>query len=264
MSPADSVEPPPRQATLIAGTFNVFQGTIMSEHIFKRFDKRLEKLLATLLKAGSLAQDQLETVIRALETGNEELAGVVIERDEKIDTYDLKIDKQCLNLLALQQPVASDLRVIMSALSINRNIERIGDHAVNIAERIGGLAPHRNLLWETTLLEMGKKTESMVVNALDAFLNQDPDLARTVIGLDDQVDELHHRNQSGIIELMKAEPDNIPAGAAMISICRDLERIADEATNIAEEVVFALEAEIIRHQQPETETGEPEAPEELP
>jgi phosphate transport system protein len=223
----------------------------MSEHIFKRFDEKLDKLITTLIKMGSLAQDQIEVVLNALETNNIELAKFVIERDRKIDKYDVKIDKQCMNLFALQQPVAMDLRVIMSALSINRDIERIGDHVVNIAETIFDLQESNELLHKSTLLTMGRKAESMVVNALDAFMNRDVDMARRVIQDDDAVDALDAENLSTIIDLMSKKEIPISVGTSMIGISRNFERLADEATNIAEEVVFVVEAEFIRHKSPD-------------
>lgn len=219
----------------------------MSEHIFTRFDNKLDKLITTLIKMGSLAQEQIEVVLQALETNNTELAKLVMERDRKIDKYDVKIDKQCMNLFALQQPVANDLRVIMSALAINRNIERIGDHLVNIAEHV--LDPHLvpELVKQTSLLEMGRKAEAMVVNALDAFMQNDVELAQSVILGDDEVDLLNRSNIAKVMELMMADSGNIPGGTAIISMTRDFERLADEATNIAEEVVFIVEAEFIKH-----------------
>lgn len=219
----------------------------MSEHILSRYDEQLQKLLATLIKMGSLAQEQLEAVLSALDNTDTEAAQLVINRDAKIDKYDLKIEKRCLNLFALQQPVATDLRVIMSSLAINRSIERVGDYTVNIARAIIAGGDFSPLVGSTEIRAMGRNALVMFETALNAFIQYDPTLARKVIVCDSEVDELDRSNRAKIVDLMSRNGAMVPAGVALIGICRDLERIADESTNISEEVIFTVEATNVRH-----------------
>lgn len=219
----------------------------MADHVFRRFDEELDKLRTRLIKMGSVVQEQVEFVFRALETSNVELAKLVIGRDEKVDTLDIKIDKQCMRLFALQQPVAIDLRLIMSALSINNNFERIGDLAVNIAERTLTLAILPDVLSRTRILEMGKQAEQMVVKALDAFINNDVELARAVLAMDTIVDQLDQVNFQTLLSIMTEDKALIEPCSHLVIVSRNIERLADQATNISEEVVFLVDAEIIKH-----------------
>jgi phosphate transport system protein len=198
---------------------------------------------------GSLVQDQVEIAIQALETNNMEIAQLVIERDSKVDKYDVKIDKLCMRLFALQQPVALDLRTIMAALSINKNFERIGDIAGNIAERVLQLKDHPGVVHKTRLGEMGKLATAMVVDALDSFINNDVQLARRVLESDHEVDALDRENFEGLINLMTADRQMVLPCSHLLLVNRNMERLADQATNIAEEVVFLVDAKIVRHRE---------------
>lgn len=219
----------------------------MAQHIFRRFDEDLDKLKTRLIRMGSMVQEQVELVLRALETSNQELAQLIIARDEKIDEMDIKIDKHCMRLFALQQPVAMDLRLIMSALTINNNIERIGDLAVNVAERVVSLIGLPNILHETKLLDMGKYSLQMVTKSFDSFIHSDVDLARQVLLMDNQVDMYDRENFRILVDLMSNNSTYISPCSHLMMVNRNIERLADQTTNIAEEVVFLVDAEIVKH-----------------
>ncbi len=219
----------------------------MQQHTMRRFDEELDKLRTRLIQMGSLVQEQIEFMIRALETQDTALARIIVERDAKIDAFDNRIEKQCMRIFALQQPVAMDLRLIMSALTINGHLERLGDHAVNVAETIGLSPLIPEALARTQIMEMGRKAERMVTDALDAMINTDPEIARGVLPLDDEVDRLDRENFDLLIGLMQADPRLVEPCSRLLIVAKNLERIADQATNIAEEVVFLVDAHIIKH-----------------
>lgn len=220
----------------------------MNEHILKRFDEELEKLSKRLRKMALLVEQQVADAVRALRTGDAELAAQVLDGDDAVDLYDTKIEKHCMRLLALQQPVAVDLRTVLSVLSVNRNLERMGDSAVNIAERIPLLAPRADLLARTRVLDMGKVAAGMIRDTIEAFSDIDVAKARSVAVRDNIIDAFDMQNFDILIGLMKESPDNVEAGSHLLIVSRNLERIADEATNIAEEAVFVADARIVKHE----------------
>jgi phosphate transport system protein len=239
----------------------------MNEHILKRFDERLDKLIGRLEKMGAMAREQVGTALLALAESNSALAAQVIARDAKLDKLDIKIDKLGMAIVAAHQPVAMDLRLIMAGLSMNRMIERIGDCAVNIAERVALLADDAQTVRRTRILEMGAVAERMIEDALHAFLHLDVERARAVCLTDDTVDALDSENFQALIALMRSEPSRIEACSHLLLVNRNLERIADLSTGIAEEVFFLTSATIVRHRKwtdPATETptesAEPEEP----
>ncbi len=213
----------------------------------RHFEAELEKLKSRILKMCSLVDEQFETAIRAVEEENFELAKQVIQRDEKVDKYDIKIDKACQKLLALRQPVATDLRFIMSAMTINNNLERIGDISVNIAENFLLMNKKPDFLLKTNFGPMAALVREMIRNSIDSFINNDPKLAQKVIESDNFLDKYNVDNHQIIISIMKENKDNIESGVALLVICRQLERLGDHATNIAEDVYFIVEAQMIKH-----------------
>lgn len=219
----------------------------MAEHIFKRFDDELTKLNGRLCKMSELVQQQVANAVAAMRDSNTVLADEVTELDDKVDLYDIKIEKLCLRLLALQQPVALDLRMVLSTLSVNRNLERIGDGAVNIAERVHVLAAHPDLIGKTHIFEMGAEAAAMIKDALQSFLQSDVALARAVAMRDSIIDEYDQRNFSILTGIMEQDSSCIEAASHLLMVSRNLERIADEATNIAEEAVFVSDAKIVKH-----------------
>ncbi|MEO8233440.1 MAG: phosphate signaling complex protein PhoU [Ignavibacteriota bacterium] len=210
-------------------------------------DEHLEKLKTRVLKMCSLVDEQVQFAIKAVEEDNLELAQSVIDRDKKVNKYDVKIDKICQKIFALAQPVAMDLRYIMSSLTINSNLERIGDIAVNIAENIILIKKKPEFYGNTKLEEMFNLTKRMLKNSIDAFIGSNPELAKEVILTDDVVDKLNAENHQILKSIMKQNPNNIEGAVALLVISKELERLADHSTNIAEDVFFIVEAQMIKH-----------------
>jgi phosphate transport system protein len=213
----------------------------------RHFEKELESLKTNLIKMGSIAEDAVGTAIKSLITHDSSLAQKIIEGDERVNVLEMEIDNAIVDLLALQQPVASDLRLILAAQKINNDLERIGDHAVNIAESALTLA--RTPLDEP-LLDLPKMAEiaqTMLRNALDSFIHRDASLGNSVLVQDNIIDDLNRSMTRQVVELMKSKQGTIDGGLDLIRVSRNLERIADLATNIAEEVIFIAEARIVKH-----------------
>jgi phosphate transport system protein len=211
------------------------------------FQQELAKLKEQLLKMGGLAERAISNAIDALVRRDTPLAEKTIGEDEKINKMELLIDEWCLKLLALHQPLAADLRFITSAMRINVELERIGDLAVNIAERVVSLNQEPQLKPYIDIPRMAEITKNMVKDVLDAFVNGDADLARGVCQRDDQVDALNDQVFRELITYMLADPKTITRAVHLIIVSRYLERIADHATNIAEGVIFMVKALVIKH-----------------
>ena len=211
------------------------------------FQQELTKLKEQLLKMGGLAERAISNAIDALVKRDTPLAEKTIGEDEKINKMELLIDEWCLKLLALHQPLAADLRFITSAMRINVELERIGDLAVNIAERVVSLNEEPQLKPYIDIPRMAEITKNMVKDVLDAFVNGDPDLARSVCQRDDQVDALNDQVFRELITYMLSDPKTITRAVHLIIVSRYLERIADHATNIAEGVIFMVKALVIKH-----------------
>ena len=210
-------------------------------------DEHIEKLKTRVIKMCSLVDEQVQSAIKSIEEENLELAQQVIEKDTKVDKYDNKIDKICQKIFALTQPVAMDLRLIMSSLTINNNLERIGDIAVNIAEYCIMIKNKPAFFHQTKLEEMFKVSTQMLKDAIDAYISGNEALAKTVIEADDKLDQLNFDNHKILIEIMKQSPDNIEPGIALLVMSRQLERLGDHCTNIAEDVFFIVEAHLVKH-----------------
>ncbi len=219
----------------------------------RHFDKELEGLKTSLIKMGSVVEENLSNAIHALFEEDEKTARSVIEGDERINALEIEIDNAVIDILALKQPVASDLRLIIAVQKINNDLERIGDHAVNIAESVLGLirTPGKEPLLE--LPRMADITKAMLRHALDSFILLDPQLARTVLERDDQIDKLNRSMTKQVIELVKSDARTIEGGLDLIRVSRNLERVADLATNIAEEVIFHTQAKVVKHNAEERE-----------
>ena len=215
--------------------------------MFHYLEEEIELLKTKVIKMGSLVEEQLDFAVRALFESNFELARIVIERDEKVDKYDVKIDKLCQRIFALTQPVAVDLRVILSALKINNDLERIGDIAVNIAERAEPLKDNLFILKDVGLDIMADKVKIVLRKTIDSFVNSDHDLAISVIKSDDVIDNLERDIFDKLVSKMESDSSLIKPCAHCISLLRHFERLADHSTNIAEEVVFLVDTKIIKH-----------------
>lgn len=213
------------------------------------FDIQIEKLKTKLIKMCSLVDEQVEYAIRSIEETDENLAILVEQRDPKVDKYDIKIEKICQKIFALNQPVAMDLRLIMSALKINANLERVGDLAVNIARSSIDLEQQPQFYSRLHFNEIGSLAREMIKKAIDAFIEGDSELAKEVLITDDKLDDLVKEDSNLLIQIMKEDTNNVEPGLIMYSTFEEIERIGDHATNIAEEVYFIVKAQSIKHRQ---------------
>ena len=213
----------------------------------RHFHEELEALKQTLLAMGGLVEDQIRRVMRALIERNDELAQDVIERDRQVNEYDVKVDEKCVELLALHQPTAKDLRFITTAMKIVTDLERIGDQAVNIAQRSIELNHEPQLKPYVDLPRMAERAQQILKESLDAFVAGDTVLARAACGQDRVVDALRDQIFRELLTYMMQDARTIPRAIRLILISRFLERVADHATNIAEMVIYMVESKMVRH-----------------
>lgn len=213
----------------------------------KRFDDELDELLSELLYMASLAEKAVEMAILALQNRDAVLAQQVIAEDGLIDQLEIKVEKNCIALLTYHEPMAGSLRQVVSALKINNDLERIGDHAVNIAENTLQLLREPLLESLLDIPRLAKLAQQMVRDAIDAFVHRDAATAIAVCRKDDEIDALNRQTLHALITHMASAPDIISPGLSLILVSKNLERIADLSTNIAEEVVYMVEARTIKH-----------------
>jgi phosphate transport system protein len=196
---------------------------------------------------GALVEERVHLAVQALIERRLETAEEVARGDQEVNDLQIEIDDRCLKLLALQQPMATDLRLITAAMKINADLERIGDQAVNIAENAVKILAHPPLKPLIDIPRMAEMAEAMTRDSLDAFVRRDAALARKVLARDDEVDQLKDTVFRVLLTYMMADPGTIERALALILVSRNLERIADHATNIAEDVIFVVEARDVRH-----------------
>lgn len=212
-----------------------------------RLQIEIEKIKKQMLSLGAMVEEQLNRAIRALEAKNLDLARGVIESDRKVDEIEVEIEEECLKILALHQPVAVDLRFITAVIKINNDLERIGDEAVNIAERVIYLGTRAPLNVTFDYSEMSVKTIKMLNDSLDALVNLDLELAIRLRDDDNAIDALDRGFFQKVSNSLPENPENAGSLIQLFLISRHLERIADHATNIAEEVIYLIEGVIHRH-----------------
>ena len=227
---------PPRQCTAV-------EENKMSKHL----ERDLEYLHREILALSSLVEDMSDRANRALRTRDPDLAASVVASDEEIDQREVRIEEECLKMLALHQPAATTLRRIATVLKVNSDLERIADLNVNIAERATSLAEHRDFPVPEKFYHMADLSVQMVQGALDAFVNMDTQVARRICRLDDQVDRLNDEIIADLQRQMQRDPNAVVPALHFFSVTRHIERIADHATNIAEDVIYLVEGEIARH-----------------
>jgi phosphate transport system protein len=222
----------------------------------RHFDQQIEDLKQQLLLMSGRAESIIRKALESLTRRDPVLAEEVIADDKVIDRMEIDIEEACIQLLALQQPLAKDLRLITSALKISNDLERVGDHAVNIAgcaQQLVGKPPVKPL---ADLPLLAEKSIAMLRDALDAFVRFDAEAARRLVRRDDEVDDLNRQVFAELMRRMIADPQQVERSMTLVLVGRNLERIADLATNVAEEVVFIAEARIIKHHADEG-LGEP-------
>ncbi len=219
----------------------------MSRHL----QREIEGLKKKILALGAMIETAVRDSVISIEKRDAVLAQQVIDNDAKIDQTEVDIEEDCLKILALHQPVAIDLRFIIAMLKINNDLERIGDMAVNIAERSKFLStlPPVKIAFDFTL--MADKTKTMVKNSLDAMVNMDCNLANKVRTGDNEIDAINRQMYEQTKKAMREHPDRIDTLVHLLGVSRSLERMADHATNIAEDVIYMVEGAIIRHQDKE-------------
>ena len=219
----------------------------MDGHIYKAFDIELKELKEKLLYEGGLVERAIRDATRALVQRSSEIAEKVIDDDHAVNAKEVEIDEYCLKLLALRQPAARDLRLITTAIKINYDLERIGDMAVNICERVLELNQEPQLKPYIDLPSMAEIVQRMVKESLDAFVGEDVELARKVTREDQRVDQLLEQMFRELLTYMIEDPQTITRATRVLFLSKYLERIADHAVNIAELVIFMVEGKIIRH-----------------
>ncbi|MDQ2086736.1 phosphate signaling complex protein PhoU [Herbivorax sp. ANBcel31] len=207
------------------------------------FEKELEDLHIDMIKMGSLVEESIENTIEALKNQDVRFARDIFESDDIIDDYEKKIERQCLNLIARQQPLAKDLRSISTALKIITDMERIGDHSADIAEITIRMADEKYIKPLIDIPKMANLAKQMVNRAIDAYINDDLDLAKRVCGSDDEVDDLFYKIILELINIMKSDVSSVEQAINFMFIAKYLERMADHATNIAEWVVYNITGE---------------------
>lgn len=213
----------------------------------RHFDQQLDELRKRLLEMSGLVESGIYRSILSLTEKDEQQAMVALQNESRINQMEIEIDDLATGLLALEAPVASDLRFITAAIKINNDLERMGDHAVNIAERSLNLIRDPLAKPLVDIPQMANLVESMVRKALDAFVKRDADLARDVLTSDDAVDHMRDAIYRELTSFMERDPSSIRQSLDLMFIARNLERIADHSTNIAEDVVFLVEGIDVRH-----------------
>ena len=219
----------------------------MEKRIRKHFSRELENIKKLILSLGAIVEERVRMATKAIEDNDAELAQRIIKSDYEIDEMEVDIEEECLKVLALHQPVAIDLRFIIAVIKINNELERIGDQAVNIAERVGVTAKSEQLEMFFDYSAMGEKVQRMLKMSLDALVKMDYDEAFNVVVMDDEVDALKEQAYDRVKKAMGDHPDKIGYLINVLLISRHLERLADHTTNIAEEVIYLIEGEIVRH-----------------
>ena len=216
----------------------------MSIHL----QREIDKLKRDLLLICSIVEEQVQKAIRALFDRDTELAQEVQAMDEDVDRREINLEEECLKTLALHQPVAINLRQLIAALKINNDLERIGDMAVNIARKAAALAAETAIEIPADFADMGEQTQAMLRKSLDSLVQMDAALARDVCACDDEVDQLKKKIRNQIEEQIRQDPERIGSMLRLLSVSRNLERIADCAVNIAEDVIYMVDGRIVRHQ----------------
>jgi phosphate transport system protein len=227
----------------------------MSPEPQRHFHEELSHLKQRLLAISSEAEDAVGFAVDALLTRDREKAHAVIRGDHAIDALETGIEEQGFQLIALHQPMAKDLRLLFSAIRIVNDLERVGDHAVNIAQSAERLIDYPHIVPEPEIVEMARLARQMLADALSAFVRGDAPLARDVCRRDDAVDALNDSVYRILLTHMMEDPRVIGAGMELLLVSRNLERVADLATNVAEDVVFLVEGKTIKHH---AEDGRPE------
>ncbi|MBI2191078.1 MAG: phosphate signaling complex protein PhoU [Planctomycetes bacterium] len=216
----------------------------MSTHL----ERDLNQLKRNLLEMGQMVETAITQALEALVQRKAGIAEEVITRDDLVDQREIAIEEECLKILALHQPVAADLRFLVAVMKINNDLERMADHAVDIAERAISLLYYDDVPLKNELQAMAVETNTMVRSSLTSLVNNDVDIARRVIEHDEVVDGLNRQIISEVREGMRSQPEVVDPGSHVLNIAHHIERVADLSTNIAQDVLYVVEGKIVRHE----------------
>jgi phosphate transport system protein len=224
----------------------------------RHFEQELEKLNSKLLEMSALVESAVYRSVQGVVEKNEELAQQVLRNEGRINELEMEIDELAISLLALQAPLAADLRLVTAAIKINNDLERMGDLSVSIAQSALALIKEPVIRPLIDIPFVAGLVQSMVRKALDAFVNRDADLARSVLASDDAVDSMRTASYHELISFMESNPSQIGQALYLLSVVRNLERIADHSTNIAEDVLFLVKGIDVRHHNEERSAAAPQ------
>jgi len=213
----------------------------------KRLQRELEKIKKRVLSLCAIVEERVRMAKKAVETWDADLALEIIKKDYEIDELEVEVEEECLKILALHQPVAVDLRFLIAVIKINNELERIGDEAANLAKRVENISRRRRLELSFDYATMAEKVIAMLHMSIDSLVNLDLDLAFQVLTMDDEVDRMYREIYDKVKEAISKRPEYVGYMINLNGISRHLERIGDHSTNIAEEVIYLIEGEIIRH-----------------
>jgi phosphate transport system protein len=214
----------------------------------RHFVQQIELLKSEIIRMGSAVERMVDDALRAYIDRSPAAAEAVFQQEHQVNAYEIGIDNAVADILALHQPVAKDLRFLLAAMKINNDLERIGDHAVNIAESAATHARRPELSIPADIPQMAQITREMLRVALDGFIHGNPEQCRAVLRSDDSIDDLNRKIARDVIAVIKSNPDAVEQAFDLVRVSRNLERIGDLATNIAEEVIYYLEAQVVKHQ----------------
>jgi phosphate transport system protein len=213
----------------------------------RHLDREIENLKRKILSLSAVVEESVHRAVQALNERDARTAAEILAADIQVDQAEVDVEEECLKVLALYQPVAIDLRFIVAVLKINNDLERVGDMAANIAERAAFLAQQPPHHVPIDFRQMAEKTQAMLRKSLDSLVNMDPVLALQVCAADDEVDAINRQMYDRIQDAIRAHPEQLEALMHLLAVSRHLERIADHATNIAEDVVYMVQGDIVRH-----------------
>jgi phosphate transport system protein len=213
----------------------------------RHFEQDLELLKAKLLEMSALVESAVYRSVQGVVEKNQELAQQVLKNEARVNQLEIEVDDLAISLLALQQPMAQDLRLVLAAIKINNDLERMGDLSVSIAQSALVLMKEPMIRPLIDIPHIAGLAQSMVRKALDSFVNRDPELARSVLASDDAVDNMRTASYHELISFMEKNPEHIPQALSLLAVVRNLERIADHSTNIAEDVLFLVKGIDVRH-----------------
>jgi phosphate transport system protein len=223
----------------------------------RHFEQELEKLKSKLLEMSALVESAVYHSVQGVVEKNEELAQAVLKNENRINQLEIEIDDLAISLLALQAPLAADLRLVTAAIKINNDLERMGDLSAGIAQSAMALIKEPMIRPLIDIPHIAGLAQSMVRKALDAFVNRDAEMARSVLASDDAVDNMRTASYHELISFMENNPSQIPQALYLLSVVRNLERIADHSTNIAEDVLFLVKGIDVRHHNERREAAGP-------